>query len=224
MKKVLIIGASGHAKVVIDILEKCGEYSIAGLIDTYKPVGEMISGYRILGTENDLPEITAAHDIYGGIITIGDNYTRLKMYEKILSIMPDFLFIKAIHPSVIIGKDVVIGDGTVLIAGSIVNSDSKVGKCAIINTKASLGHDCVMGDFTSLAPGVTVGGNTSIGFCTAVSLGANIIQNIKIGDHVIVGAGATVINHIDNNLLVYGCPAKVIRPVAPGEKYLKSKP
>ncbi|TPV34058.1 acetyltransferase [Paucihalobacter ruber] len=217
---IVLIGASGHAKVVIDIIEKLNRFTIVGLIDSFKPIGTQIFEYKVIGTEDDLPELTKKYHFNAGIITIGDNWIRKVIHQKIENLVPEFELITAIHPSAVIGKQVKIGNGTVVMPGAIINSAAKVGKCCIINTKVSLGHDSEMKDYSSLAPNVTVGGNVSIGSYTAICMGANIIQDISIGKHSIVGAGALVNKNIEDYNLVYGVPAKFIRKISKGEKYL----
>jgi sugar O-acyltransferase (sialic acid O-acetyltransferase NeuD family) len=142
------------------------------------------------------------------------------MAEKIRLLAPDFTFITAVHPSAQIGREVSIGAGAVLMAGTVVNSDSRIGAHCILNTKSSLDHDCVMDDFSSLAPGVTTGGVVQIGAYSAISLGANIIHGKNIGAHTIIGAGALVRENILDHCVAYGVPARVIRKRAEGEKYL----
>lgn len=217
---VVVIGASGHAKVVIDILEKAGKYQIHGLVDAYKPVGGFQFGYEILGTEEYLPALVENRNVSGGIIAIGDNWKRHLMTEKIRSLVPDFKFISAVHPSAVVARGVTIGEGTVLMAGAIVNSDSRIGNFCILNTNSSLDHDCLMEDYASLAPGVTTGGNVSIGGFTAISLGCSIAHGVIIGEHTVLGAGALALENIPGHCVAYGIPAKIIRERGEGERYL----
>ncbi len=218
--KIVLIGASEHAKVVMDIVEKEAKHEIHGLIDTYKPAGEDIFGYKILGAEDMLVNLFKSGVVTGGIITIGDNWTRHLVAEKIKSMLPDFNFVAVIHPSASIARGVMIGAGSVLMAGVIVNSDSKIGGHCILNTKSALDHDCVMGDFASLAPGVTTGGMVSIGAFSAISLGANIIHGVNIGEQTILGAGSVALKDIPDHCVAYGIPAKVMRKRQAGDKYL----
>ncbi len=223
-KNIIIIGASGHAKVIIDIIEKCNEYKIVGLIDSYKEKNKTLYSYKIIGTENEIKALAQKYDCTSGIVAIGDNWTRKIICEKIIKKYPNFKFISAIHPNAVIGKETKIGFGTVIMAGVIVNSDSHIGNFCILNTNASLDHDGLMGDYASLAPNATLGGNVSVGTCTAISLGANILQDIKIGDYSIIGAGSLINKDIGDLSLVYGIPGKKIRTIEKGEKYLfKSK-
>ncbi|MFI0429064.1 acetyltransferase [Mariniflexile sp. HMF6888] len=219
-KNIIIIGASGHAKVVIDIVEKQKMFNIIGLIDSYKKVGTKISGYKILGTEDIIEQLMADQEVIGGIIAIGDNWTRHLIKEKIKKTTPNFEFLSAIHPNAVLSKNIKIPKGTVIMAGAIINSDAIVGEFCIINTNASLGHESTMQNYSSLAPGVNIGGNVNIGDFSAISIGATIIQNINIGDHALVGAGALVINDVKDCDVVYGVPAKHIRTRNIDEKYL----
>ncbi|MBP7496662.1 MAG: acetyltransferase [Bacteroidales bacterium] len=218
---IIIFGASINSKVIIDIIEKEEKYIIAGLIDkTYKK-GIKLMDYPLIGCDKDIIKIIKDYNINGGVIGIGDNQTRALVYKKIIKLIPDFNFIKCIHPSAEIGKNVRIGEGTVIMAGAVINSDSSIGKFCILNTKASLDHDGYMSDFSSLAPGVTLGGNVRIGNNTAVSLGANVIHKIKIGNHSVIGAGALVVKDIPDLVVAYGVPAKIIRKRKKGDIYLR---
>lgn len=220
MNQILLIGASEHAKVVMDVIEKEGRYKIHGSIDTHKPAGEDIFGYKILGAEDMLAALFKSGEVMGGIIAIGDNWTRHKVAGKILALAPEFNFVTTIHPSAVIARGVTIGAGSVLMAGVIVNSDSRVGGHCILNTRSSLDHDCMMGDFSSLAPSATTGGKVSIGAFSAVSLGASIIHGVRIGEQTVLGAGAVALQDIPDHCVAYGVPAKVIRKREAGEKYL----
>ncbi len=222
MKKdlIFIIGSSGHAKVIIDIVEKEGKYEIAGLIDSYKNKGEETLGYKIIGTEKDLPQLLASFPGASIIIAIGDNWIRHLVKEKITAIAPELKFASTIHPSAQIAKNVKIGKGVVIMAGAIVNSESTIGDFTIINTKAAIDHDGTMMRFSSLAPGVTAGGNVTIGEFSAISIGASIKHNISIGNHAVIGAGSIVLNNCNNNVIMYGVPAKEIRNREVGERYL----
>lgn len=217
MNNILIFGASGHAKVIIDIVEKQAKYKIAGIIDLSEQ--KEFFGYPILGGDDALPEITKNLNIRCGIIAIGDNYKRKKLSEKILNLVPDFEFVTAIHPATNIARDVTINSGTVIMAGATINSSTNIGKHVIINTNSTIDHDAVMQDFSSLAPGVTCGGDVKIGKLSAICLGANIIHGITIGDNTVIGAGSTVINNQEDNIVALGTPAKKIKDRELGDKY-----
>lgn len=222
MKKILIIGASGHAKVIIDIIEKRNEYEIIGFIDSYKKPNQKVMTYNILGDEKLIPKLMKTKNVIGGVIAIGDNWSRKKVRDYIKSIAPKFKFLPAIHPNAILYNNLKIKQGVVIMGGVIVNSDSKIEEFGILNTGASLGHDSIMNKFSSLAPAVTVGGNVTIGAFSAISIGATIIQCIRIGKHTVVGAGSLVLNNLGNYLVAYGVPAKKIRSRKEDDPYLSN--
>lgn len=216
MQKIFIIGSSGHAKVIIDIVIKDKKYEIVGLIDDFKKIGEEVLGYKILGGRNNIEKLTKIHKTNKIIVGVGDNLHRHEIVKKLKKCN----FIKAIHPSAQIGLNVIIGPGTVVMSGVSINTDSKVGKHCILNTNSSLDHDNIMCDFASLAPGSTTGGNVEIGKLSSICLGAKVINGVKIGNNTIIGSGSCVLNNIGKNLLAYGTPCKAIRTRQLGEKFL----
>jgi len=219
-QKVIIVGSSGHSKVIIDIFEKENKYQIVGLLDAYRNKGEETLGYKVIGKEDDLPVLLSKNSNCKIFIAIGDNWIRNKVMNKIIEIVPNIDFATTIHPSAQIGKNVQIGKGVAIMAGAIINSDTKIGDFTIINTKASIDHDSKMLNFSSLAPNVTTGGNVSIGEFSAISIGATIKHGLLIGNHSIIGAGALLMKNCGDNLIMYGVPAKEIRKREIGEKYL----
>lgn len=220
MESIVLVGSSGHAKVLVDIVEKQGKYQIAGFLDRNRPVGEATLGYPVIGQEEDLPQLIQKYGLKGILVAIGDNFIRAKVATKIREISPGLAFIKAIHPSANIGKEVLIGEGTVVMAGAIINPSCSVGRFCILNTNSSLDHDCVMEDFSSLAPRVATGGNCRIGAFSAISIGATLIHRVTIGEQCVVGAGSTVLKSVEPFQVVYGTPARSIRSRKAGEKYL----
>jgi len=217
---VLIVGSSGHAKVIIDIFEKEGKYEILGLLDAYRNIGEETLGYMVVGKEENLPDLLLKNPNCKLFVAIGDNWIRQKVVNKIIDIVPNIDFASAIHPSAQIGKNVRIGKGVAVMAGAVINSDTIIEDFTIINTKASIDHDSKMLKFSSLAPNVTVGGNVSIGEFSAISIGATIKHGVSIGNHTVIGAGALLMKSCGDNLVMYGVPAKEIRKREIGEKYL----
>lgn len=216
MQDIVIIGAGGHAKVVIDIIEKEGKYNIIGLIDSYNDK-KYHFGYKILGTlENE----SLLRDMERGIIAIGDNWSRYIISAKISSVNKGFKYITCISPNAYIARGVIIEEGSVVMSGAIINSDTIIGRHCIINNNASIDHENVIGDYVSIAPSVTTGGNVSIGNYTAIGLGTNIIHKTVIGENTVVGAGSTVIKNISNFKVAYGTPCKVVRDRSKGDKYL----
>ncbi len=218
-QKALIFGASGHAKVVIDILEKSETIEILGLLDSYKQIGGETLGYKILGTEEIIPKLMERYPDCKLIIAIGDNWKRYQKMKRILEIAPKIMFLSAIHPHAQIGKSVSIGRGVVIMAGVVINSDAFIEDFCIINTKASVGHDGKLQKFSSLAPNVTLGGNVNVGKYSAISMSSTVIQGVKIGYHALVGAGSLITEDCGNHSVFFGSPAKEIRKREIGESY-----
>ena len=220
MENIVIIGSGGHAKVIIDIVEKAGLYHIVGLLNKSPKKNKKILGYDLLGKEEDLPKFVKTHAIKGIIIAVGDNFTREKVVEIAKEKCPEIVFFSAIHPNASIAPDVSIGQGTVIMAGVSINATSSIGEFCILNTNSSLDHDSQMADFSSLAPGVTVGGECQIGAYSAINIGATLVPRITIGKHSVIGAGSLVNKPVGSFKVVYGSPAKKIRERKEGEKYL----
>ncbi|MFK7811110.1 MAG: acetyltransferase [Maribacter sp.] len=223
MQNVVIFGASGHGSVVLDCIEKEAKYKVVGFIDSFEEKGTKVNGYTILGSEYDLPFLIEKYQLLGGIIAIGDNWTRSLVVERILKIAPKFNYISAVHPNAQLGKDVQIGMGSVVMPGVTINANAVIGNHCILNTNSSLDHDGYMSNFSSLAPNVCVGANFILGKGSAICLGANIIENITIGPHAVVGAGSLVVGNVTDHVLVYGAPAKVIKKRIASEPYLSGK-
>lgn len=219
-KPLVVYGAAGHAKVVFDILAKQGAHRIIGVLDRYKPVGTVCGQMKVSGTMEDLPAAYRKHPDLEVIVAIGDNWARGRITGEILTYCPAIRFGMAIHPSAQIGCDVLIGQGTVIMAGAVINPSAKVGPGCILNTRSSLDHDSAMEQFSSLGPGAAIGGSVRIGAYSSIGIGASVIQEITIGDHVVTGAGAVVVRHLPGSVVAYGVPARVIHQRSAGERYL----
>lgn len=220
VENIVIVGSSGHAKVVIDIVEQAGRYRIAGLIDSFRTAGEQTLGYAVLGAERDLPQLVDKHGIGGALVAIGDNHARESVTASLASLVPGLPHVSAVHPAARVGKASTIGAGTVVMAGAVINPCCSIGEGCIVNTNASLDHDGVMDDFSSLAPGVVTGGNCRIGRGAAIGLGAMLRHRIAVGEHSVVGAGAVVLHDVEPYTVAYGNPARRIRARAADERYL----
>jgi len=182
----IIIGAGGHGAVVADILRKRG-YTVQGFLDDGIDIGAEVLGAKVLGKIDKCKSYPDAMFI----IAIGDNETR----KKIANAYP-VEFGSAIHPSAIIGEDVKIGRGTVLMAGAIINPRTVVGSHCIINTAASLDHDNIIESYVHISPGVTTGGDVTICENTHVGIGAVIRNGITICPDAMIGAGAVIVKNI----------------------------
>lgn len=209
LDEIFVFGASGHAKVIIDIIEKQGLFKIACLADDDATLKDSdMFGYRIIGGKAEL----LASGIRKGIVAIGSNNGRTKVASWLRD--KGFELVTAIHPSAQLGRGVTMGGNCAVMAGAVINSDSCIGHDVIVNTKASIDHDCLIGDGVHIAPGATLCGTVHIDAGSFVCAGATVIPNLTVGRDVIVGAGSTVINDIPDNVLAVGSPAKVVKSLS----------
>ncbi|MFH1154210.1 MAG: NeuD/PglB/VioB family sugar acetyltransferase [Pseudomonadota bacterium] len=211
MDNIVIVGSRGHAKYIIEIVEREGKYKIAGLIDRFRDPGSQTQGYPVLGKEEDLPSLIGAHSLKGVIIGIGDNVIRSTVAATVGSLCPGLSFVNAIHPGTSIARDVFIGKGTVIYPGHILGPGCSIGRFSILFTNSSLGHDSTMGDFASLGARVVTGGYCEIGAYAAVNIGAVLVDRVSVGEHAVIGAGSTVLASVGPHAVAYGTPAQVIR-------------
>ncbi len=195
--KVTLYGASGHGKVIIDILN-LRNITIEQIIDD-NPLIKSLANIPVVSNTT----FTKQDNL---IIAIGDNLIR-----KRISLINNSNSIKVIHPKTIISPFATIGKGTVVMAGVIINSDSKIGKHCIINTRVLIEHECIIGDFVHISPSVSLAGNVTVGEGTQVGIGAIVIQGIKIGKWCIIGAGAVIIWDVPDYAVVVGNPGRIMR-------------
>lgn len=191
-----LYGASGHGKVIKDILEAQGR-KVDGFIDDNPSINEL-SGLPVLHSAENADEV---------IVSIGVNPTRKKIVEKLKCRLGD----AAIHPSAIISKTVEIGEGSVVMAGTVINADSKIGKHCIINTGATVDHECLIGNFTHIAPGAHLCGQVHVGEGTLIGVGSSVIPCIHIGKWCTIGAGAVIVEDVPDYATVVGVPGRIIK-------------
>lgn len=195
MATINLYGASGHAKVIKDIIEAQGDivdclYDDAPLCDEMhgKPV-KKASDIKIEGPL---------------IISIGSNSTRKTISEKYA--LP---YARAIHPGSLVSPTAIIGEGSVVMQGSIIQSDANIGKHCIINTGASVDHECEIGDFVHISPHATLCGNVEVCEGSWIGAGTTIIQGVKIGKWCVIGAGSVVVRDIPDGAIAFGNPCKI---------------
>lgn len=206
--KTLIIGASGHGKVVLDILQQDLNVEVTGFIDDdLGRHGQKVNGIQVIGGFSIIQNLLA--EIDNGIVGIGDNMIRADLFTKMQDTGLDV--ITAIHPSAVIAKTAKIDCGTVIAANAVINPDTEIGENCIINTGATIDHDNLIADHVHISPGVNLAGNVSIGEYSHVGIGASVINGIVIGKNATIGAGAVVIRNIPDNTVVVGVPAKIVK-------------
>lgn len=207
LPRLVIWGASGHARVVADIVARGGQFEIVGFLDDVSPerAGSPFGPARVLGGGDLLPALRD-DGVTHAIVGIGSARARKVLSDKVRQI--GLQLATAIHPSAVIASDVEIGPGTVIAAQAVVNPGSRLGTSVIVNTAASVDHDCRIDDFVHLAPGVRLAGDVSVGASTWVGIGSVVIEKRQIGADCMIGAGSVVVRDIPSGTVAYGNPAR----------------
>lgn len=213
--QVVLFGASEHARVIADVAQRAG-CDVAALVDE-DHAKRGIDGVPIL---HDAREAVQQYGSAYWCVSIGDNYTREAVVVRLREVGPSLRFATLIHPGAIVAHDARIGEGTVVMAGAVINPGTVVGSHCIVNTGACLDHDNRLEDFCSVAPGVATGGKVSIGRGAAVCIGACIQHGIVIGEHTVIGAGSVVLSDVPASCVAFGVPCKVVRSRQPSDRYL----
>ncbi|MFC4402972.1 acetyltransferase [Gracilibacillus xinjiangensis] len=202
--KLLIIGASGHGKVVADIAIKMNKWKEMAFLDDDESIKSSI-GLEVIGTTNEVFSHIDEYDIFVGI---GDNAIRQKVLEKLEKAGASIPIL--IHPDAVIGAQVDIEIGTTVMAGAVVNCCTKIGKGCIINTGATIDHDNYIEDFVHLSPGAHLAGTVQVGNGSWLGIGSVVSNNIKITKGCKIGAGAVVVNDITESGVYVGVPVRRI--------------
>lgn len=216
MKKVVIIGAGGFGREVIEIFKDQNkiqkQWDILGFVDeTPRLQGKIINNFPILG---GFDWIGRNKDNIGYVIAIGDPKGKKSVVDRLDSIGVNFL--NAIHPSVIMSESVKMGIGVIICAGTILTVDISIGNHVIINLNSTIGHDVMIDDYCSIMPNVSINGNDIFGKGVFVGTGATFVEKISIGEWTTIGAGSVVIKNIPKNVVAVGVPAKVIKNISEG--------
>jgi len=206
-RPVIILGAGGHGRVILDLLWKLN-YDVRGFSDPDQALwGKTIDGVPVMGSDDKIlyfarDEIHLALGVGG----IGDNSFRKNLFTFFSE--RHYTFPSFVHPSAIVASNVILGKGSIAMAGSVIQTGCRIGDNVIINTGSLLDHDCIIEDHVHIAPGAVLSGNVSIGAGAHVGTGSSVIQNIRIGDGALVAAGAVVVRNIEPGEKVMGVPAK----------------
>lgn len=195
-----LYGASGHCKVIIDIIKHSTTKIITAVFDD-SPKESTILDVPVLDATT--LQNTTIDEL---LISIGDNRLRKNVVEKTQA-----NYISIVHTNAIVSNYAHIDCGTVVMPGAIINASASIGKHCIINSGAVVEHDCKLADFVHISPNASIAGNVTIGEGTHIGIGAVIIQGVTIGKWVVVGAGAVIIKDIPSHVLVVGNPARVVK-------------
>lgn len=198
---VILIGGSGHARVIIDCIRAAGN-QVFGILDDGLPVGTEILGVSVLGRTADYPQYVE----HPFVIAIGNNQIRRRIAESM-----DVRWHTVIHPSALVSEHSVIGPGTVVMPRAVINPCASVGAHCIVNTGAIIEHDNQLEDYVHISPGAALGGTVKVGQGTHIGIGAAVRNNIQICYNCTVGAGAAVVDDITEVGTYVGVPARKIK-------------
>jgi len=198
--RLLVVGAGGHAKVVIDAAEEAG-LDIAGVV----------------GAPGDAPEILGhpvSHDRAGlsadaFVVAIGDNATRSRIFNEYLA--AGFAPASVVHPSAIVGRQALIGDGAFVAAGVVINAGARIGADAILNTGCTVDHDCIVGEHAHIGPQAALCGSVTLGEGVLLGVGSCASPGVSVGEWTVVGAGAAIVDDLPAHAVCVGVPARPVR-------------
>lgn len=206
MDKLIILGASGHARSVVDIIIQNDEYEIYGLVSEKEELG--FWGIPIIGKDSDLQSLYDEGIRYA-FVAIGSNEIRKRLTNKLKII--GYQLINVISKHAVISPRAMLNSGIAVMPGAVINAEAQIGEGCIINTNASIDHDDIIGQYSHIAPGCVISGFTKVGSQCFLGTGTKVIDFIVIEDEVTVGAGAVIIKNISKGEKVVGVPAHQIR-------------
>lgn len=204
MKPLWVIGAGGHAKVVIDTARSTGQFEVVGLLDDNEDRwGRQLLGAEVRGAASR--EVTSGFGIGLAVIAIGSNRARAEVAQRLDGLVT---WASLVHPTAHLSPGVRIGEGSVAFAGAIVQPDSVIGRYVILNTACSVDHDVTIGDFVHIAPGVRLAGNVRVEVGALIGIGCSVAPGCTIGAWATIGAGSVVVHDIPPGVTAKGVPAK----------------
>lgn len=209
-KKIVLIGGGGHCRSVIDVAETAGR-EILGIIDDFRPVGDSVLGYPVIGSDRDIEKYVGEAEF---IVTVGqvkDAGSRKSLHERVLSAGGKFATL--ISPLAHVSKYAQVGEGTVVMHNAVINAGAIIGNGCIINTACNIEHDAIVGALTHISTGAMINGGAVIGSEVMVGSGAVVLQSIVIDNGCVIGAGAVVTRPTEEIGIYVGVPAKFLKSV-----------
>ena len=203
---VVVVGAGGHAKVVVATLQALGVGVRVALDDDESLWGGSLLGVPVAGPISTLADL----DGHRVVLALGDNRTRQRLAARLESAHPGLRWAIAVHPSAVVHPSAQIGPGGVVFAGAVVQPDALIGAHAIVNTGATVDHDCRLGDFVHLAPGSHLAGGVVLDGGAFVGMGAVVLPHRRVGAWATVGAGGVVVEDVADGVTVAGVPARAL--------------
>lgn len=204
MRRLAILGASGHGRVIADAALAAGWQAVVFYDDAW-PAESANGPWEVVGRTPELLRDAAQFD--RAVVGIGNNATRLARLRQLVA--GNVVLATVVHPAAVVSPHAEVGEGSVIFAGAILNPFARLGRGCIINTGASVDHDCELADGVHVSPGACLGGGVRVGEASWIGIGASVKQDVVIGRSVVVGAGAAVVNDIAEGLTVVGVPARM---------------
>ena len=203
MQKIVVLGAGGHAKSVIDTIEAQGKYEIAGIVDKSNQQ-VCYKKYKVIGSDSDLQDIylSGVQRAFIAVGFLGKSNLREQLYDRLKNI--GFGIPIIIDDTATVARNVTIGEGTYIGKGSVINTDAYIGKMCIVNTGVIIEHESRINDYTHVAVGAVLCGGVQVGRMSLIGANATVIQNLKIGNRCIVGAGTVITKNMGDNEMRYG--------------------
>lgn len=210
-EKIVLIGAGGHGSVILDLMTLLPQFEVVGLLDENTALhGKVIAGVPVLGSPASELDILLAGGVRRAHISFWNTakgLERWRLFQKLIEM--GFQMPPLVHPAATVAATARLGDGTCVLAGSVVNANVLIGESCIINTRSVVEHDCNLGSNVHIAPGAVLGGGVRIGNDTLVGLNATVLPQVRLGKYVRVGAGAVVTRDVRDGLTVTGIPARL---------------
>lgn len=209
IKDIAIVGGGGLGKETAVLIHQINQdeltWNIVGFYDDAMSLGQKVAGHLVLGKVDELNRIDYALNV---VVAIGDPATKRKIVQRLANSLLHFPVL--LHPSVIVGLNIKVGEGSVITAGCRLTVDVEIGKHVLLNLNTTIGHDVTVGNFSSVMPGVHLSGYVKVGESVLIGTGASVLQDIIVGNHAIVGAGAVVNKSVKEGITVAGVPARSI--------------
>jgi len=204
MNNLAIFGAGGHGKVVADIALASNWQNIHFYDDSFSKNENVAWGIR--GNYCDLLNLVGNYEAV--IVAVGNNQLRWEKHSELKNAGANIATL--VHPFSSVSNQVVLGVGTVIMPGVVINADVKIGEACIVNTGSTIDHDCNISEGSHICPGVNLAGSVVIGRLTFLGIGSSVCPSINIGSNVLIGAGSVVLDHVQDNLKIAGNPARFI--------------
>jgi UDP-perosamine 4-acetyltransferase len=203
---VIVVGAGGHAKVVIELINAIAKYRLIGLVA--KGSSGETGGIPVIGTDDDLPRLRQS-GVEHAFVALGDNRRRLTIGRHLQRL--GFKIINAISPTAIISPSVQLGAGIAIMSAAVINAECRIEDFAIINTGVIVDHDGQIGEASHIAPGCALAGTIKVGRLAFLGTGTSVIPGISIGEEAVVGAGACLISDVPSRMVAVGVPARILK-------------